>query len=179
MKNAKAAVVRVEPVIFTIRGERVMIDTDLAMIYGVETRVLNQAVRRNKEKFPPDFFFRLSRKEASILRRSRSQFVILKRGTNNKYLPYAFTEHGAIMAANVLRSRRAIQMSVFVVRAFMKMRQTMTVNRTLLGKLKELDKRLTKRLDSLEQAIVQVLSELRKLIQHPLGAVPKRKPIGF
>lgn len=83
------------------------------------------------------------------------------------------------MAANVLRSQRAVQMSVFVVRAFIRMRQSMAVNRTLLGKLKELNKKLTRRLDSHEQAIVHVLSELRKLIEHPTVALPRNKPIGF
>ena len=90
----------------TIRGERIILAADLARIYGVETRTLNQAVKRNKEKFPTDFMFQLTRKETEGFRRSRSQSVILKRGTNMKYLPYAFTEHGAVMAANILRGRK-------------------------------------------------------------------------
>jgi len=92
-----------------------MLASDLARIYGVETRALNQAVKRNIDKFPGDFMFRLKRTEAEDIAGSRSQSVTLKRGANVKYLPFAFTEHGAIMAANVLSSPRAVQMSVFVV----------------------------------------------------------------
>jgi len=97
--------------IVVLRGRKVILASDLAAIYGVETRTLNQAVKRNKEKFPADFMFRLTRMEGQELQRSRSQIVTLKRGGNIKYLPYAFTEHGAIMAANVLNSKRAVQMS--------------------------------------------------------------------
>ncbi|MBZ0168597.1 ORF6N domain protein [Candidatus Methylomirabilis lanthanidiphila] len=92
----------IEGLIVTIRGHRVILAADLAEIYGVQTRVLNQAVKRNPEKFPGDFVFQLTLDEAETVQRSRSQIVILKRGLNIKYLPYAFTEHGAIMAANVL-----------------------------------------------------------------------------
>lgn len=110
--------VAVTRVIVTIRGIRVILSSDLARIYGVEPRVLNQAVKRNAQRFPPDFAIRLRREEVTELRRLRSQSVILKRGTHLKYPPLAFTEHGAIMAATILNSRRAIQMSIFVVRAF-------------------------------------------------------------
>jgi len=113
----------IETAIHTLRGERVILDADLAKIYGVETRSLKQAVRRNREKFPADFFFELTLAEAASLQRtdrtsdanSRSQIVILKQGRNVKHLPFAFTEHGAIMAANILNSPQAVQMSVFVV----------------------------------------------------------------
>ncbi|MDI1249774.1 MAG: ORF6N domain-containing protein [Lacunisphaera sp.] len=121
----------IESVIHTIRSDRVILDADLAKIYGVETRVLNQAVRRNREKFPPDFLLELTAVEAEILRRSRSQIVTLKRGGNVKFAPFAFTEHGAIMAANILNSPQAVQMSVFVVRAFVKMRGLLTDTREL------------------------------------------------
>ena len=96
--------VPIESVIVVVRGHRVIMAADLARIYGVETRVLNQAVKRNLEKFPGGFIFRLTRDEAETLSRSRSQSVILKRGQNIKFLPHAFTEHGALMAANVLNS---------------------------------------------------------------------------
>jgi len=105
----------IESSIIAVRGQRVILASGLAIIYGVETPVLNQAVKRNIERFPEDFMFRLTRREAEAIAASRSQLVILKRGHNIKYLPSAFTEHGAIMAANVLNSRRAVQMSVFVV----------------------------------------------------------------
>ena len=112
----------IEQMIVTIRGQRVMLAGDLAQAYGVQTHVLNQAVRRHTEKFPGDFMFRITMEEAKAVQRSRSQVVILKRGSNLKYRPYAFTEHGAIMAATILNSPRAVQMSVFVVRAFVRMR---------------------------------------------------------
>jgi len=136
--------------IYEIRGHRVMLDRDLAKIYGVETRALNQAVRRNGDRFPKDFAFQISSNEWKNLRYQigtlktgrrpeilRSQNVILKggRGQHRKYLPYVFTEHGAIMAANVLNSQRAVQMSVFVVRAFLKMRSLLGDKRELAGKL--------------------------------------------
>ena len=92
----------VESVICQIRGQRIILDSDLAMLYAVETRVLNQAIKRNKERFPESFMFQLTKAETEHQRRSRSQFVTLKRGYNVKYLPYAFTEHGVLMAANVL-----------------------------------------------------------------------------
>lgn len=171
--------VHIDTAICTIRGERVILDTDLAKIYGIETRTLNQAVKRNREKFPDDFLLQLTRAEAKEVQRSRSQFVILKRGANIKYLPYAFTEHGVIMAANLLNSPRAVQMSVFVVRAFIKMRQTMTANKALLEKLEGLEKKLTKRLDAHEQAIVYVLSEIRKMMEPPKLPELKRRRIGF
>ena len=104
----------VEPSIREIRGERVILDSDLARLYGVTTKALNQAVKRNADRFPPDFLFHLTKSEARGTPRSRSQCVTLKRGQNIKYLPFAFTEHGAIMAANVLRSSRAVEMSLYV-----------------------------------------------------------------
>jgi hypothetical protein len=102
----------IEPLIFTIRQTRVILSTDLAEIYDVPTKALNQAVKRNRARFPQDFAFRLTRVEAKELQRSRSQSVTLKRGQNIKYARLAFTEHGAVMAANVLNSPRAVQMSI-------------------------------------------------------------------
>src|ERR1022692_2408453 len=95
----------------TIRGEKVILDSDLATLYGVETRILNQQVKRNINRFPSDFLFQLTQEEAETAFRSRSQIVILKRGMNIKYRPYAFTENGAIMAANMLNSPEAVRMS--------------------------------------------------------------------
>ena len=141
-KKQSLATPRIESCILTFRGQRVILDRDLARIYGVETRRLNEQVKRNKERFPEDFTFQLTREEAEIWMRSRSQFATLKRGQNVKYLPYAFTEHGAIMAANVLNSRLAIQMSVCVVRAFIKMREMATVHRELSRRVDELERRL-------------------------------------
>ncbi|MGA9364904.1 MAG: ORF6N domain-containing protein [Bacteroidota bacterium] len=169
--------VHIDSVIHTIRGEKVILDADLAHLYGVSTKALNQAVKRNLDRFPADFLIQLTRQEWTFL---RSQIVTSKEGRGGRqYLPFAFTEHGAVMAANILKSRRAIQMSIFVVRAFIKMRQAMTANKALLEKLQELEKKLTKRLDAHEQAIVYVLAELRKLMEPPLLPEPKRRSIGF
>jgi hypothetical protein len=137
---AAKEVAPIEGAIVVIRGHRVILAADLAKIYGVQTRVLNQAVKRNSEKFPKDFVFRLQRSEAESLSRSRSQSVMLKRGQNIKHLPYVFTEHGAIMAANVLNSPHAVQMSVFVVRAFVRLRHLITTHKELAAKLAELER---------------------------------------
>ena len=171
---------QVQAMIVTVRGQRVILATDLAELYGVQTKALNQAVKRNIDRFPTDFLFQLTWEEAENIFCSRSQIVTLKRGKNIKYLPYAFTEHGAIMAANVLNSPKAIEMSVFVVRAFIKMRETLANNKALALKLTELEKKLTKRLNVHERAIVHVLGEVRKLMApaEPSPDPPTRK-IGF
>jgi len=129
---------RVENRILAIRGHRVMVDTDLAEVYGVPTKALNQAIKRNADRFPDDFMFQLSREEADSI---RSQTVTLKtvRGKHWKYLPYVFTEHGAIMAASVLNSPRAIEASVYVVRAFVKMREVLATHKELVQRLDEME----------------------------------------
>lgn len=167
----------VDGLIRFIRGQRVILDADLARIYGVPTRQLNQAIKRNSDRFPEDFAFQLEPQEVAAL---RSQIVISKIHGGRRYVPIAFTEHGAIMAANVLNSSRAVQMSVFVVRAFVKMRETLGENRHLAEKLAELERRLTGRLDVHEQAIVHILDEIKKLME-PLSPTPepKRREIGF
>jgi phage regulator Rha-like protein len=168
----------IESVILTVRGRRVILSGDLARIYGVEARALNQAVKRNVRKFPEDFMFRLTSEEAAAIH-SKSQSVILKRGQNIKYLPYASTEHGAIMAANVLNSSRAVEMSVFVVRAFVRMRAALAGSRELALKLAALEKELKERLDVHEVAIVTVLQRVMEIIDPPPQPDPPRKRIGF
>jgi hypothetical protein len=169
-----------ENLIITVRGQRVILAVDLAGVYGVPTKALNQAVRRNPNKFPADFVFQLTRPEAEALQRPRSQFVTLKRGHNIKYLPYAFTEHGAIMAANVLNSPRAVQMSVFVVRAFVRMRAAFFDNRELACKLDAVEAELKSRLDVHEAAIVEVLQRIMKILDPPAQPPEPPKPeIGF
>jgi hypothetical protein len=140
-KDAEKSLADIASQIFVVRGQRVMLDSELAKLYGVETRVLNQAVRRNRERFPGDFVLELTNQEVM---RSRSQSVILNvgRGSNVKYLPLAFTEHGAIMAATVLNSPRAVQMTVFVVRAFVKMRESLLVNAVLAREVAALRSRV-------------------------------------
>jgi len=162
-----------ESLIVIVRGQRVLLDADLAEIYGVPTKVFNQAVKRNAERFPEDFCFRLTIEEAEELRRSRSQIVTLKRGQNIKYLPRAFTEHGAIMAATVLNSPEAVTMSVYVVRAFVQMREHLTANATILKRLAEIDKTLLQH----DSALRDVYQKLRPLLQPP--PEPPKRRIGF
>ncbi|MGA2263246.1 MAG: ORF6N domain-containing protein [Acidobacteriota bacterium] len=173
------AVEPVEPLIHVVRGERIILDVDLARIYAVPTKRLNEQVKRNAERFPSDFMFRLTNHEAVKLMRSRSQFATLKRGENIKYLPYAFTEHGAIMAANVLNSSQGVQMSVYVVRAFLKMRSALSDSRQLARKLAQLEKELKSRLDLHETAIVEVLQHVMDILDPPPQPEPKRRQIGF
>ena len=178
--KSPVAVEQIDGMIRTIRGVRVMLDRDLAKIYGVPTKAFNQAVKRNRLRFPEDFMLRLTQKEAKALQVSRSQIVTLKRGQNIKYLPYAFTEYGALMAANILNSPRAVQMSIFVVRAFAKMREALLASPQLAKKLAALEKKLTARLDVHESAIVQVLQEVMQILNPPPPppALPRGR-IGF
>jgi ORF6N domain len=161
--------------ILVLRSQRVILDRELARIYGVETRILNQAVKRNAERFPDDFRFQLTTAETAG---SRSQFVTLKpgRGQNIKFLPYAFTEHGAIMAATILNSPRAVEMSIYVVRAFVQLRELISSNKDLARRLDQLEARIEKRLVTHDDAIAAMLSAIRQLMNAP---PPKRRPIGF
>ena len=174
-RTALAPVEHITQSILFLRGQRVILDRELAAIYGVETRTLNQAVKRNGERFPEDFMFQLTAEEVEL---SRSQTVILNpgRGQNIKYLPYAFTEHGAIQAANILSSPRAIEMGVYVVRAFVKLRELLSSNRELARRFAQLETRLDKKLTEQDRAIGAILSAIRELM-HPTP--PKRRPIGF
>ena len=156
---ARSQIVDVERLIVTVRRQRVILSPDLADIYGVETRSLNQAVKRNSDRFPPDFVLRLTRDEAMNVQRSRSQTVILKRGQNVKYLPLAFTEHGAIMAATVLNSPRAVHMSIFVVRAFLRLREWVAGQAELSARLAQLERRVGAH-DHELRAIIQAIREL-------------------
>jgi hypothetical protein len=171
-KRTHLAVIPVVEKILDVRGQKVILDADLANIYGVETRALNQALKRNAERFPDDFAFRLTLQEAGQLQRSRSQSVTLKRGQNVKYRPWAFTEHGAIMAASVLNSPRAVEMSVYVVRAFVRLRDFARTHVELAKQLAALERRVTGH----DEELKQVLVGLRQLLGPP--ARPRR-PIGF
>jgi len=141
------------------------------LVHGVQTRSLNQAIKRNLERFPEDFAFRLTREEAQS---SRSQTVILNaaRGQNIKYLPYAFTEHGAIQAANVLSSPRAVEMGIYVVRAFVKLREVLASNKDLAQKLNQLERKLRTH----DRAILAILQSIRELMDPPQSP---RRGIGF
>ena len=158
---------RIAQRILFLRGQKVILDSDLASVYGVPTKRLNEQVKRNARRFPADFLFPLTAEEAEGCRRSRSQIATLKRGLNIKYLPYAFTEHGAIMAANVLNSPRAVDLSVFVVRAVVKMRSAFGDSRELAQKLALLEQELKIRLNIHEAAIVDVLQRIMKILDPP------------
>jgi hypothetical protein len=169
--------VDITTLIVTVRGKRVILDRDLAALYGVPTFRFNEAVKRNRNRFPKDFMFQLTRDEAASL---TSQFAMSKSGRGGRRtLPYAFTEHGTVMAANILRSPKAIQMSVFVVRAFVRMRQMLVQQRGLARKLAELEEELTARLDVHETAINEILEQIRRLLGSPPEPEPPKKRIGF
>ena len=160
---------RVEQTIVRIRDEKVILDADLAKLYGVSTKRLNEQVKRNRERFPEDFMFQLTIEEARSTERSRSQIATLKRGQNLKYRPLAFTEHGAIMAANVLNSKRAVQVSVQIVRAFIRLRQILASNEELARKLNDLEKKY-------DHQFKIVFDAIRELMTPPPSGI---KPIGF
>src|ERR1700693_58532 len=125
----------IEQRIFVLRGHRVMLDRDLAELYGVVLKRLNEQVKRNQDRFPDDFMFQLTSEEGKAVTLSRSQIATLKRGENIKYQPYAFTEHGAVMLANVLRSPVAVRASIQVVRAFVNLRRTLATHKDLARKI--------------------------------------------
>jgi hypothetical protein len=159
----------VEPQIVDVRGQRVMLDETLAELYGVPTKVINQAVRRNLDRFPPDFLLELSEEEWRSL---RSQIVTLDvgRGRYRKYAPLAFTEHGAIMAATILNSPRAVQMSIYVVRAFVRFRLSLSTNKDLARELDALKRSVAKLDTETRRQFDQVYEAILGLI-----AVPVRK----
>jgi len=167
----------VESRILTIRGQKVILDADLATIYGVETKALNRAVKRNAKRFPSDFTFQLARNEVENLRCQIGTSSLNYGG--RRYLPYAFTENGAIMAANVLNSAQAVRMSVFVIRAFVRMRELLTGSKELAAELKKLETKLTARLDVHETAIVDVLRRIMQLLDPPPTPPVPEKSMGF
>ena len=172
-----ANVPKLDELIREVRGQKVVLDTDLARIYGIPTFRFNEAIKRNRERFPEDFMFRLTVAEFAAL---TSQFAISKKGRGGRRtLPYAFTEHGAIMAANVLNSPHAVQMSVFVVRAFLKMRALLGDKRELAQRLASLETELKKRLDVHEAVIVTILQRVMDIIDPPLTPQPPKPRIGF
>jgi len=158
--------------IHSVRDLRVILDSDLARIYEVPTKRLNEQLRRNLDRFPGDFAFQLAAEEWASL---RSQIATLKtgRGAHRKYLPYAFTEHGALMAANILNSPRAVAMSVYVIRAFIKMREDLAANAAILKRLAEIDKTLLIH----DAALREIYQKLRPLLEPP--PQPPRPDIGF
>lgn len=170
-KSKLAALVPTEYIaqsIVALRSQRVLLDSDLAVLYGVETKRLNEQVRRNRGRFPEDFIFELTDEEFANL---KSRFATSSWGGRRKR-PLAFTEHGAIMTATVLNSPRAIKMTIHVVRAFVELRDLLASNRQLAEKFSELERKVS----SHDQTIVGILKTMRQLMHPPL---PKKRPIGF
>ena len=168
-KTVRVPVAQVEERIVEIRGAKVLLDTDLALLYEVPVKRLNQAVRRNRQRFPPDFMFQLAPEEWLHL---RSQFVTSKIGRGGRrHPPYAFTEHGAVMAATILRSERAVAMSILVVRAFVRLRKVLVTHEELTGRLAELEQKYDQQFGVVFQAIREILQESQP--------EPERRRIGF
>jgi hypothetical protein len=161
---------RVESLILTIRGQKVLLDRDLATLYEVETKALNRAVARNLDRFPEDFVFQLTSDEKEELLAAFPRFSKIK---FSSALPYAFTEHGAIMAASVLSSPRAVEASIYVVRAFVKIRQLLATHKELASKVAELERKLGDH----DEAIQAIVAAIKQLMEPP-PTPPKRK-IGF
>ena len=157
--------------IYFIRGQKVMLDRDLADLYQVETKRLKEQVRRNIERFPKHFMFELSKEEAEV---SRSQFATLKRGENIKYLPYAFTEHGVLMLSNVLKSKRAIAVSIRIIDVFVQLREAFLDNTQLRLAIEQ----IRKKTDNNTKNIEVVFQYLDELIEKKEGQKPRKK-IGY
>jgi len=174
---------KIERRIYSIRGVRVILDADLAVLYGVSTKRLNEQFRRNRKRFPDDFAFQVTAEETAALRSQiatlspapgsiRSQIATASK-RNVRYRPYAFTEHGALQAANILNSVNAVHMSVFVIRAFVKMREQLATNAAILKRLAEIDKSLLMH----DSALRDIYQKLLPLLSPPPES-PRRK-IGF
>jgi hypothetical protein len=187
-KKSKRALVL--PAIYTVRQCKVVLDSDLARLYGVQAKRLNQAVRRNLARFPADFSFVLTSRETAELNEKtsmlnkgeekvlRSQIATLKpsgRGRHRKYLPRVFTEHGALMAANILRSEKAVEMSLYLMRAFVEMRETILTNATILQRLAEIDGRLLEH----DSVLREVVERLQPLLDAPAVEEAPQEKIGF
>ena len=170
-RAALAPPIEIERRILFVRGHKVVLDADLASLYGVTTKRLNEQVRRNVERFPLDFMFQLTNQEVMHLRSQFATSNSTARG-GRRYRPYAFTEHGALMAANVLNSTRAVEASVYVVRAFVRLREMISTHKELALKLDELEKKFATH----DRAIAEVIAAIRQLTAAP---EPKRRGIGF
>ena len=159
---------QIESRILFIRNKKVMLDNDLAELYGVKVKALNQAIRRNSERFPSDFMFQLTRQEFL-----RSQFVTAKLGWNKKrYLPYVFTEHGVAMLSSVLNSERAIHVNIEIMRTFVKLREMLLSHKDLQRKIEEMEKKYDKNFSV-------VFKALRDLLETPFQKEDQKRKIGF
>lgn len=174
MTDAPSSVAAIAARIHFIRGLRVLLDNDLAELFGVSTKRFNEAVKRNSVRFPAEFMFQLTQEESSAL---RSQFATSNVGRGGRrHRPYAFTEHGALMAATILNSSRAVDISVYVIRAFVQFRDLLAHNKELASRLNELEMRMEEKFASQDSAIADILAAIRRLI-NPVD--PPRRRIGF
>ena len=169
-KKAMVPVGRIEQRILLIRGEKIIVDADLAGFYGVPTKRLNEQVKRNKDRFPDDFMFQLSAEEKSEVVANCDHLSKLKYSSS---LPYVFTEHGAIMAASVLNSRRAVEVSVFIVRAFVKLRRMIAENKELSRRIVQIERHLAEH----DNQIMELLKAIKQLLKP--DPLPKKRRIGF
>jgi hypothetical protein len=172
-KRIASSGLHIESCIYILRGEKVMLSNQLAELYAVETKVLMQAVKRNRTRFPEDFMFQLTREEVNQLRTQpalRSQFVTLKRGKHLKYLPYAFTEQGVAMLSSVLRSERAVCVNIEIMRAFVQLRRIVSTNADLVRKLASLEKKY-------DAQFKVVFAAIRELMKPPDNK--RKRQIGF
>jgi phage regulator Rha-like protein len=165
----------IEQRIFVFRGQKVMLDADLAQLYGVSTKRFNEQVKRNRDRFPEDFMFRLSSEEAKSILALRSQFATLKRGQHLKYAPYAFTEHGAVMVANVLNSSVAVHASIQVVRAFVRLREIMATHKDLAQKLEQMEKKYDRQFKVVFDAIRELMAPQNPSSTRPIGFIPSKE----
>lgn len=168
MPNLIAAV-DITSKIFMMRGKKVMLDSDLAKLYGVKVKRLNEQVKRNIKRFPGDFMFRVTKEEIASL---RSHFATLKQGQNIKHLPYVFTEQGVAMLSSVLNSERAIQVNILIMRAFTKLREILLTHNELATKIEALEKKYAEH----DQTIKEIFQAIRQLLDPP---VKEKLPIGF
>ncbi len=187
-KESVIPVERIEQLILSIRGEKVILDADLAVLYGVTTKRLNEQVKRNRERFPKDFMFQLNADEkAEVLAKGdhltnaeltnlKSHFATSSSGWGGRRsLPYAFTEHGAIMAASVLNTKQAVKVSVFVVRAFVKLKSILASHKELSHELAEVERRLGKH----DKQIYILAEAIRQLMEKPTHLPSEHRQIGF
>ncbi len=162
--------------IYLIRGQKVMLDKDLAELYGVETGHLNRAVKRNSDRFPVDFMFQLTAEEADS---SRCQIGILNRGKNVKYLPFVFTEQGVAMLSSVLRSKRAIQVNIQIVRVFVKLKELMMTHKDLARKIEDLERKFQDKFKEHDQKFILIFNAIKELLVDKEEAAKKKGPMGF
>jgi phage regulator Rha-like protein len=164
--------------IYLIRGQKVMLDSDLAEMYGVETKRLKEQVRRNIERFPEDFMFEITKEETELILKlqipapSRSQFATLNRGQNVKYLPFVFTEHGVLMLSSVLRSEQAIQVNIQIMRVYTKLKELLVTHKDILVKLEQLERKTDKH----DEQIQLIFDYIKKLVEQP---TERTERIGF